>query len=131
MVPRARAIFVFRLRDGLPQQGSNPMLSEYTAAPPSRQQTTNPRRTLDTITESLRRALPGIEEDVALDAAIDVLVALRRLAAYRDERPTLTITFATAADLHAFVDELISDSRTPLPDRQPAWRHVRLWGVTR
>jgi hypothetical protein len=47
----------------------------------------------------------------------------------RQERPRLVIEFIDTNARQQFITELITELKQPLPDRQPAWRHVALWST--
>ncbi|MGL4512082.1 MAG: hypothetical protein ACRCT8_03255 [Lacipirellulaceae bacterium] len=54
------------------------MPPQLSTPPASRQQALPPRRALDVIAEALRRAMPMLGDDEALDVAVAVIVAMRR-----------------------------------------------------
>jgi hypothetical protein len=47
----------------------------------------------------------------------------------RQERPRIVIEFNDTNARQKFITELLSELKQPLPDRQPAWRHVALWNT--
>lgn len=46
-----------------------------------------------------------------------------------EERPKIIIEFNADEFRQQFIDEVITDLRTPAPGRQPFWRNVAAWST--